>query len=233
MSDNAAVASLKDAGVAELYFVRHASSAPLHEEAATRADAPHDWKRDDQLRCLTAKGKDQCAAAAAGYFGAALLRCICTSPARRASETAQRMTARYETEESKEAVLGLRMVPCAHPAGMSEVAETLFETMGYGPLRIFMDAEGGKAAFTEYGSTSLKAMASAAVAEGGDGPAVALFGHAVFLNATAYAAAAAAGSSEADLATLLDMDLGETQAIVLTLEGGAVRKEWVRGADGV
>ena len=66
MSDNAAVASLKDAGIAELYFVRHASSAPLHEGAATRADAPHDWKRDDQLRCLTAKGKDQCAAAAAG-----------------------------------------------------------------------------------------------------------------------------------------------------------------------
>ena len=45
-------------------FVRHASSAPLHEGAAKRAEKPHDWKIDDQMRVLTQKGKDQCAAAA-------------------------------------------------------------------------------------------------------------------------------------------------------------------------
>ena len=45
-------------------FVRHASSAPLYEGAAKRSEKPHDWKIDDQMRVLTQKGKDQCAAAA-------------------------------------------------------------------------------------------------------------------------------------------------------------------------
>ena len=44
-------------------FVRHASSAPLHAGAAKRSEKPHDWKIDDQMRVLTQKGKDQCAAA--------------------------------------------------------------------------------------------------------------------------------------------------------------------------
>ena len=67
-----------------------------------------------------------------------------TSPARRASETAMRMTDRTETEEQKVGSIYLRMVAGVHPAGMSEPCEALFETMGYGPLRVFFEAAGGE-----------------------------------------------------------------------------------------
>ena len=123
-------------------FVRHASSAPLHEGAAKRSEKPHDWKIDDQMRVLTQKGKDQCAAAA--WFRELDVRAALTSPARRAAETAMRMTDRTETEEQKVGSVYLRMVAGVHPAGMSETCEALFETMGYGPLRVFFEAEGGE-----------------------------------------------------------------------------------------
>jgi hypothetical protein len=123
-------------------FVRHASSAPLHAGAAKRAEQPHDWKIDDQMRVLTQKGKDQCAAAA--WFRELDVRAALTSPARRASETAMRMTDRTETEEQKVGSIYLRMVAGVHPAGMSEPCEALFETMGYGPLRVFFEAAGGE-----------------------------------------------------------------------------------------
>ena len=122
-------------------FVRHASSAPLYEGAAKRSEKPHDWKIDDQMRVLTQKGKDQCAAAT--WFRELDVRAALTSPARRASETAVRMTDRTETEEQKVGSVYLRMVAGVHPAGMSEPCEALFETMGYGPLRVFFEAEGG------------------------------------------------------------------------------------------
>ena len=58
------VAKCRELKLDFVVFVRHASSAPLHEGAAKRAEQPHDWKIDDQMRVLTQKGKDQCAAAA-------------------------------------------------------------------------------------------------------------------------------------------------------------------------
>ena len=119
-----------------------ASAAPLHEGAAKRAEKPHDWKADDQMRVLTQKGKDQCAAAA--WFRELDVRAALTSPARRASETAMRMTDRTETEEQKVGSIYLRMVAGVHPAGMSEPCEALFETMGYGPLRVFFEAEAAR-----------------------------------------------------------------------------------------
>ena len=60
-------------------FVRHASSAPLYEGAAKRSEKPHDWKIDDQMRVLTQKGKDQCAAAT--WFRELDVRAALTSPA--------------------------------------------------------------------------------------------------------------------------------------------------------
>ena len=135
------VAKCRELKLDFVLFVRHASSAPLHEGAATRAEKPHDWKIDDQMRVLTQKGKDQCAAAA--WFRELDVRAALTSPARRASETAMRMTDRTETEEQKVGSIYLRMVAGVHPAGMSETCEALFETLGYGPLRVFFEAAGG------------------------------------------------------------------------------------------
>ena len=58
----------------------------------------------------------------------------------------------------------------------------------------------------------------------GEGGGLAVFGHAVFLNAIAYKVAQAAGASESMRAALLDMDLGETEGIRIELLGGDVAK---------
>jgi len=60
------VAAAKAANLTHVCFVRHASSAPMHEGAAKRSDTPHGWKLDDQMRCLTEKGFKQCEDASAG-----------------------------------------------------------------------------------------------------------------------------------------------------------------------
>lgn len=216
------VEACRKKGLTFVVFVRHASSAPLKEGAASRADKPHDWKIDDQMRVLTDKGKEQCEAAAASWFGALSIRAALCSPARRASETAIRMTAAYETEERKAESVYLRMVVGVHPGGMSEVCESLFDTMGYGPLKSFFDAEGGEAAFQAYAddvSAELEAAIAACEDTGGEG--LAVFGHAVFLNAIAYKVAQAAGASDDAKMALLEMDLGETQGIHITLPHGA------------
>ena len=72
------VAKCRELKLDFVLFVRHASSAPLHEGAAKRAEKPHDWKIDDQMRVLTQKGKDQCAAAA--WFRELDVRAALTSP---------------------------------------------------------------------------------------------------------------------------------------------------------
>ena len=67
-----------------------------------------------------------------------------TSPARRASDTAARMTiSNSSQQEEKGGDVFLRMVESLHPAGMSTTCEDLFDTMGYGPLRKFHDAPDG------------------------------------------------------------------------------------------
>jgi phosphohistidine phosphatase SixA len=114
-SSEAVVARLRELGVAKLVFVRHASSDGMAANAAKRSEAPHDWKRDDQQRCLTKKGLGQCEAATAAWFGATGVTACLTSPARRASETAMRMLSNYETEETKKECTYLRMVESAHP----------------------------------------------------------------------------------------------------------------------
>ena len=67
-----------------------------------------------------------------------------TSPARRASDTAARMTiSNSSQQEEKGGDVFLRMVESLHPAGMSTTCEDLFDTMGYGPLRKFHEAPDG------------------------------------------------------------------------------------------
>ena len=57
----------------------------------------------------------------------------------------------------------------------------------------------------------------------GDGGGLAVFGHAVFLNAIAFKVAQAAGASEAMRAALLDMDLGETEGIRVSMSGDVAK----------
>ena len=52
---------------------------------------------------------------------------------------------------------------------------------------------------------------------------MAVFGHAVFLNAIAYKVSQAAGASDDAKAALLDMDLGETQGIRVSMSGDVAK----------
>ena len=140
-----------------------------------------------------------------------------------------RMTAAFETEEQKQETLYLRMVESVHPAGMSETCESLFETRGYGPLSSFFQVEGGEAAFLDYGeqvcrevTTTLRGPGFSEGA-GDSGDCLALFGHAVFLNAIAFIIACAAGATKSDQDMLLELDLGETQGILINLGDGSMQ----------
>lgn len=218
------VAACRAQGVTQLVMVRHANAAPLAEDAPVRTDKPHHWKKDDQKRVLTDKGKEQCMAAST-WFSTMPLRAMFSSPARRASETAVGMAAQYESEESKAASLSLLMVESVHPAGMSEICESLFETMGYGPLRKFYEADGGEAAFRDYGNRVCEDLGGqVTLLPESSGTCVAVFGHAVFLNAIALEACLAANWNADTTNQLLDLDLGETQGIKIDVQTGSVEK---------
>ena len=133
-------------------FIRHANANPIAGE--NRANAPHDWKFRDQTRTLTAKGKEQCTTSRS-YLSNFKVKANLTSPARRASETALNMT-----EPTSSGDIFLRMIEGLHPAGMSTICEDLFDTMGYGPLRNFFDAEGGKEGFINYAERVCQEMAA-------------------------------------------------------------------------
>ena len=53
--------------------------------------------------------------------------------------------------------------------------------------------------------------------------AVAVFGHAIWLNAVAYALATAAGLSDEQLDSVLDMDLHEAEAVLVPVYGGKIQ----------
>jgi hypothetical protein len=133
------------------------------------------------MRAITKKGEDQCTESAGAYFSELNVCAMLSSPARRAAETAMRMAAMIETEESKHQTLYLKMIEGVHPAGMSETCEHLFESMGYGPLRKFFEVEGGEAAFREYGDAVCREMSNSLAGPGfgeavKDNGCVALFG---------------------------------------------------------
>eukprot|EP01063_Lacrimia_lanifica_P036350 TRINITY_DN7175_c0_g8_i1.p2 TRINITY_DN7175_c0_g8~~TRINITY_DN7175_c0_g8_i1.p2 ORF type:complete len:473 (+),score=218.09 TRINITY_DN7175_c0_g8_i1:71-1420(+) len=208
-------------GVTELCFIRHANAAPLPSTAPVRTEEPHGWKTDDQKRPLTAKGKEQCDTATLWFSNLALKGAI-SSPARRASETAANMLGAHA------ATCELRCAAAVHPAGVNETCESLFETRGYGPLRKFFAVKEGEPAFREYADVVCKELAeNLSAACTGNGKCVAVWGHAVFLNAIALLAAEACKASEETVASLLDMDLGETQGILLDIPTGTVSKKMV------
>lgn len=220
----AVVNACKSIGVDQMLLVRHANSAPLAGNVPVRTDVPHHWKKEDQKRVLTAKGVEQCAAAAS-WFAALPLRCLLSSPARRAAETAVNMANRVQTEDRQENTLALRMVAGVHPAGMNETCEAMFETMGYGPFRKFFEAEDGEQAFRDYGNRVCDEISGQLLAmTTGGGSCVAVFGHAVFLNAIALEVSMAAGWSAEAMEYLLDMDLGEAQGILIDISTGSLQK---------
>ena len=196
-------------GIDKLLFVRHANAEPSAAGTPLRKEAPHDWKRSDQMRPLSKKGKTQCSDKR-GLLKGLDIRINLSSPARRATETAALMTIDGGGE------ISLRMVESLHPAGMSDVCEDLFDELGYGPLERFFVEERGRTAFLEYGhrvceEMNLKVSGPAVGSLHGD--TMAVFGHAVFINAVAYVSASEWGISSAE--DILRFDLAEGDAILV------------------
>jgi hypothetical protein len=201
-----------DQGIRKLVFIRHANANGI--VGKSRSDEPHDWKFRDQTRTLTPKGKTQCDTNR-HILETLNVKANLTSPARRASDTAALLTISPTGGD-----VFLRMVESLHPAGMSVICEDLFDSMGYGPLRKFFDADQGKDAFVAYASSVCNELAAKAggpaVSSITEGDAFAVFGHAVFLNALVYLIADACCVENLDV--LLDMDLGEAEAILLDMD---------------
>jgi len=206
--------TLEELGVTKLVFIRHANASPI-VTGESRGEQPHDWKMRDQVRGLTAKGKEQCESSKS-YLEPFAVKANLTSPARRATETALNMV-----KPTPGGDIFLRMIEGIHPAGMSAKCEDLFDNLGYGPLRKFFDAEEGKDAFIDYAQ---RVCAEMSAKIGGpsferDAPAgdtICVFGHAVFLNAIAFTVGTSLGvAGTEDL--LLDIDLGETQGIYIDI----------------
>lgn len=213
VGSDALAKALTELGVTNLVFIRHANAAPI-VAGGPRADQPHDWKMRDQMRGLTQKGREQCAASKV-YLAPFAVKANLTSPARRASDTAV-----YMAKTTASGDIFLRMIEGVHPAGMSTVCEDLFDTMGYGPLRKFFETEGGKDAFCDYAQRVCAEMAAKiggpsfdpSERDAPEGDTICIYGHAVFLNAIVFTIGTSLGVADTE-SLLLDIDLGETQGI--------------------
>lgn len=210
------VYSCENAGIEKLLFIRHANAEPA-SGSLVRKDVPHDWKRSDQMRPLSKKGKDQCKdkSKLLKNFD---IRINLSSPARRATETAMMLT----LDAAAGGEISLRMIESLHPAGMSDKCEDLFDEMGYGPLQKFADV-GAKEPFENYGRKVCEEMNIKVSGPGINsmrGDAMAMFGHAVFINSVAYVVATEWGIPNAD--DIMGYDLGEADAILVDKRANSV-----------
>mmetsp|Transcript_46643 Transcript_46643/g.110563 ORF Transcript_46643/g.110563 Transcript_46643/m.110563 type:complete len:255 (+) Transcript_46643:117-881(+) len=239
MSDKLA-AALEAAKITRIVLIRHANAAPPDGSKPKKGEIPiHDWQRDDQMRPLTEKGKQQAAVAREWFqtqIGVPNNKILITSGARRASETLQLLAEQKAKKQGfmagllgcgKADTLGMEVamdvLPSLHPAGIAPACEALFDKNGYAPLQKFYDMEGGEQAFAEYAEIVAGEMVQlAAKVEKAPGSTVSLFGHAVFLNAVAMMLASKAwGASPETLETLKSLDLGEAEGIEVQREGAS------------
>ena len=88
-------AALQTAGINRIVLIRHANAQPFASDKPTKgADGYpiHDWQRDDQMRPLTDKGKQQGAVAREWFQKDITItanKVLVTSGAQRASQTLQ------------------------------------------------------------------------------------------------------------------------------------------------
>lgn len=229
---------LGDAGVTKVILIRHANAAPRDPEAAAveagtvlKPETPHAnaWTVGDLTRPLTEKGNEQAASAKTGYLDSFGLRAVICSEAVRATATKDIMVG----DKFAAGNAGMLTLHTLHPArsGTPE-CEKMFDHLGYGTLNTYYaDAstpgcEGrGKAIFRHYVSkvtTELDALLSMGIGDlPKEGDTVAVFGHAVFLNAVAVAVGEAMGISQADEKVAV-LELGEAQGILCDAAAGDV-----------
>ena len=184
------------------------------------------WTVGDLTRELTPKGQEQ-AAQAREWLAAHDVRAVVSSEATRAWATKDIMSPAFP-KGGPAAGPGCLTLPTLHPSRSgTPMCEKMFDSLGYGTLnRYYADTsvegcEGkGEAIFREYMAKVtgdlcevLTAGMPAVDMRSSQGDTLALFGHAVFLNAVAVAVGEAMGIENA-AALVGGMDLGETQGIM-------------------
>ena len=231
-------AVLSGAGITKVVMIRHANAQPRDPEAAAAAkadsvlaasvlkpDTPfaNAWTVGDLTRKLTEKGVEQ-AGAAKAWLDASKLRAVVCSEATRATATKDIMAPGFSKGDP-----GCLTLHTLHPSRSGTPnCEKMFDKLGYGTLdRYFADAsvegcEGrGREVFRHYMDKvtgELHELIAAGLAtladdQAGVGDTVAVFGHAVFLNAVSVAIAEAMAIPDAEK-LVGTMDLGETQGIM-------------------
>ena len=220
---------LRNAGVKKVVLIRHANAKPRDPEAAAveagtvlKPETPHAnaWTVGDLTRGLTPKGEEQ-ATAARAWFDNHAVRAVIASEATRATATLEIMTA----GKFPKGGAGYLTLHTLHPARSGTPdCEKMFDTLGYGTLNTYYantTVEGlegkGKEVFRNYMNKvtgelyDLILQGKANFPSGGD--TIAVFGHAVFLNAVAVAVSEAMGIPQSeDLVAAIE--LGEAQGIL-------------------
>jgi broad specificity phosphatase PhoE len=216
---------LAGSGITKIVLIRHANAAPRNPEAAAveagtvlKPNTPfaNAWTVGDLTRDLTDKGREQ-ASAAKVWLDVHELKGVITSEAARA----------YLTKDIMAPGASTLTLHTLHPSrsGTPE-CEKMFDTLGYGTLNTYFadrsvpGCEGrGKAIFRNYQSKVTRELHQL-IAEGlaekvlsGEGDTVAVFGHAVFLNAVAIAVSEAFSIPDAE-ASVAVLELGEAEGIM-------------------
>lgn len=232
---------LSKAGIDKVVMIRHANAKPRDHAAAEaevaevdglkshrgvlKPDTPfaNSWTVGDLTRGLTPKGEEQ-AEKAREWLGTHQLRVVICSEATRAWKTKDIMVPDFP-KGGPGCGPGCLTLHTLHPARSGTPdCEKMFDKLGYGTLdRYFADTsvegcEGrGKQVFRHYMNKvtgELHALIKSGMADfGANGDTVAVFGHAVFLNAVAVAVAEALGIPMAE-DQVAALELGEAQGIL-------------------
>lgn len=228
---------LREGGITKVLLIRHANAAPRDPEAAAieantilKPDTPHAnaWTVGDLARPLTATGEAQ-ANSAAEWLQQFDVKAVICSEAVRATAT-QKIMMRGRFQPGSDGYLTLHTL---HPSrsGTPE-CETMFGKLGYGTLNTYYaDAtvegcEGrGRQIFRVYMdkvTRELHALISAGMARfPSSGDTVAVFGHAVFLNAVGVAVGEAMAIERAE-ERVAALELGEAQGILCDATAGEI-----------
>ena len=220
------MSAARAAGATHVVLVRHGNASATRE--------------------LSNQGAAQCMVARQEYFGRLpARRPLLVSPVAAARQTALQMAEGVADDapaDDARAVGGLAKVHVIeelHASMSAPKCERVLHQRACGPLRSFLDADGGEVAFGEYAEAACAALCGAVRARerGRDeerekaaahtpsyerASYLGVFGEAVLLAAVGHALACAAGASADALEALLDFEPREAEAILVPLyPGGA------------
>ena len=189
------VIGARAAGVTHFVLVRHGNAGQL---PSTKPGQPHGWGMDDRGRTLTNRGQAQCVAARAAWFSKCPVRptvvCRCAGRAHTATVAAHGPKKAGPHTLMHSARNPTRLPHARNPCDR-HVGAPAHATPPPCASQQYLDTEGGETAFGRYaqavsGELAIKFRLSPLMGE--TGTYIAVFGHAVWLNAIAYAIATAA-----------------------------------------